>query len=178
MKKLILIMIVIMALFSLAACGDDDPALLSASEELLLNDYLQSVTSEEYLYAELDKSAVEIKNAFISPDEYTPTTDILSVLYEYTNNDNINKCAVGSLEVKAYQNGNELDMQNSPSELPDGWEKGIDNYWEDISPGATTECVNCFVLEDTSDVTIEITEYTGFTETSGAAATATYIINE
>ena len=177
MKKFVLIMIVIMALFSLAACGGDNPAQLSVNEELLLQECFLINSSEEYMYAEFDKSAAAIKAAFISPDKFTPTTDILSVLYVFTNNNNVNKCAGGSLEVKAYQNGNELDKQNSPSELPDGWEEGLENYMEDIRPGTSTDCVSCFILEDTSDITVEITEYTGFTEYSGAVATATYMVN-
>ena len=87
------------------------------------------------------------------------------ITYTFTNNSDEAVMPSVAVDVNAYQNGVELDF---------GVVTDIDNQstTREIKPGASITCQQAYVLNDTSDVMVEVTELISFSDE--LLATATY----
>lgn len=83
--------------------------------------------------------------------------DCLRVVFEYTNNSDDTTSFMFSTNVSAFQNGVELDTAVTLDE-----DEEENNSLKEVRPGTTINVARIFVLEDTSDVEIEVSELISF----------------
>lgn len=92
--------------------------------------------------------------------------DSLVVNFTFTNNSDEDANFMFATQAKAFQDGIELEsailLDNTAN---------IDNALKDVKPGATIEVAGAYVLDGTSDVTVEVTELISFDDTLLASET-------
>lgn len=74
--------------------------------------------------------------------------------YNYTNNKDKASSVMTAATIKAFQNGVECDSAYVTEE-----NEAITNYMKEIQPGTTLEICQTFKLSDTSEVTIEASDF-------------------
>lgn len=74
--------------------------------------------------------------------------------YNYTNNEDKASSVMTAATIKAFQNGVECDSAYVTEE-----NEAITNYMKEIQPGTTLEICQTFKLSDTSEVTIEASDF-------------------
>ncbi len=99
--------------------------------------------------------AVSIDDAKLTSD-YDGSPAIV-VTYTWTNNSDKDNSFMAAISDQAFQNGVELEYTSVP---------GVDtsSQFTDLKPGATTTTQAAFKLNDTSDVTIECSEFISFND--------------
>ena len=85
--------------------------------------------------------------------------DALIVTYSWVNNSDEATSAYAALSMSAFQNGVELDFAVGV----DGAD--TDGDMKEVKPGAGTTFDRCYILEDDSDVTIEVSEMFSWDDT-------------
>lgn len=81
----------------------------------------------------------------------------LLVAYTFTNNSDKDANFMFATSAKAFQNGVELESAVMLDDL-----EGLKNALKDVKPGASISLQLAYVLDDTSDVTVEVTELISF----------------
>ena len=125
--KLLCVLLAVLMLFSLSACGKDKTA---NSNLIKLGDY-------ELLY----------KGACIMED--SDGNDAIVLTLDFTNNSKENASYLWSIDETVMQNGVELDVASIITDY-DTFETVIDNQFTDIAPGTTLEVRTAYVLNDAS----------------------------
>lgn len=99
-----------------------------------------------------------------SIDSLAPATDYegkpaVLVTYSWTNNSDKAISAAAALSLKAFQNGVQLETGIMTG--------GIDNdgYMAEVKPGAGTTFQMAYLIDDQSDVTVEVSELISFDDT-------------
>lgn len=135
------------------AIGTEEETALEA-EESEESEVTTSGDSAPFKF-ETDDFSVEYLRHEVSEDyEGNPA---LVVYYTYTNNSDEASSAMVDAYIKAFQNG----VERESAILMDSSDEAL-NYTKDVQPGYSLECRNAFVLEDMSDVTLEVTELVSF----------------
>lgn len=157
MKRFIALLMAIMMVFALAACGGapSDNADTSGDKEQKgeevvknsgegqLGDYYVKITGYE-LAEDYDGNPVIIIN------------------YDFTNNSEETTSAAFATVFELFQNGVQLETAFL-MDYPEGYNG--DNYMKDIRPGTTISVSQDFVLEDaSSEVEVEVTEFVSFND--------------
>src|SRR5690606_9836153 len=101
-------------------------------------------------------------NYVVTIDGATQTKDFegkaaLLVDYTFTNNSSEDRSFMFAVTPKAFQNGVELQSAILTESM-----EHIANALNDIKPGATIQVQAAYVLDDTSEVTVEVTELLSF----------------
>ena len=149
MKKLLTILLALVLVFSLAACGGDtasqgsDKAESSTVADNTLGDY-----------------SVDIKSCRLAEDyEGKP---IVIITYGFTNNGESAAAFYTSVTAEAYQGGIGL---NECYFAEDSAKYISDNQSKEIKTGATLDVEVAYVLNDTTtDVEIEVSEWISFSD--------------
>ena len=126
-KKLLCLLLAVLMIFSLTACGKDkaaDPNLIK------LGDY-------ELLY----------KGARIMED--TDGNDAIVLTLDFKNNGKKNASYLWSVDETVMQNGVELEVASVITDY-ETFESVADSQFADVAPGATLEVETAFVLNDTT----------------------------
>lgn len=115
--------------------------------------------------------AAEPKEAEAPESEYAATIDSLApvsdyegkpavmVTYSWTNNSEKATSAAVALSMKAFQNGVQLET----GIVTDGIDN--DGYMAEVKPGAGTTFQMAYLIDDQSDVTVEVSELISFDDT-------------
>lgn len=93
----------------------------------------------------------------------------LVVDFTFTNNSDEPQSFLGAISAKAFQNGVELDTAIVADS--DKYDSGAS--MKEIKPGATVEVQDAYVLEDSSEVTVEVTDMWTWDDTELAKKTFT-----
>ena len=125
--KLLCLLLAVLILFSLTACGKDKAA---DSNLIKLGEY-------ELLY----------KDACIAED--SDGNDVIVLTLDFTNNGKENTSYLWSIDETVMQNGVELEVATVFTDY-DTFETVIDNQFTDVAPGTTLEVQTAFVLNDTT----------------------------
>ena len=139
-KKLLCLLLAVLLLFSLAACGKNKSP--GDSNLIKIGDY-------ELLY----------KSACIVED--SDQNDAVVLTLDFTNNSKENASYLWSVDETAMQNGVELDIASIVTDY-DAFTTVIDDQFKEIAPGATLEVKTAFVLKDTtSEIKVTFEELLG-----------------
>lgn len=139
-KKLLCLLLAVLLLFSLAACGKNKSP--GDSNLIKIGDY-------ELLY----------KSACIVED--SDQNDAVVLTLDFTNNSKENASYLWSVDETAMQNGVDLDIASIVTDY-DAFTTVIDDQFKEIAPGATLEVKTAFVLKDTtSEIKVTFEELLG-----------------
>lgn len=152
MKKPIVALVTacMLACMTMVACSNgepQEPAQDSASSESA------SVETKEEQAPESEYAA--------SIDDLVATTDYegkpaVMVTYSWTNNSEEATSAAVALSLKAFQNGVQLDTGIVTGDIDS------EGYMAEVKPGAGTTFQMAYLLDDQSDVTVEVSELISF----------------
>lgn len=117
-----------------------------------------------------EEQVEEVQSDFaVTIDGSTLTTDYegnpaMIVDYTFTNNSEEATSFFAACDVKAFQNGVQLEIAAVMDDLGNG-------YMAEIKPGATTQARLAYALTDSSDVSVEVSELFSFDDVMLAEAT-------
>lgn len=99
-----------------------------------------------------------------SIDSLAPATDYegmpaVLVTYSWTNNSDEAISAAAALSLKAFQNGVQLETGIVASDIDS------EGYMAEVKPGAGTTFQMAYLIDDQSDVTVEVSELISFDDT-------------
>lgn len=147
---------------------DDDTVRIMSGNFTNVQDEINSSLNEAETGAATDTTASNTGTIDMTTDTFsihytkaTVTTDYagascIMVYYDYTNNSSETSSALVDVNVRAYQNGVSLEAT-----IPATDEAAVDNYMAEVSPGQTVTICQVYALNDTSDVTLEASEFLG-----------------
>lgn len=178
MKKLLCIMCALLLLFSLVACGtsassdepkkqDNTPTATDTTDTTPDDEPENTPAPVESDDAEDGKSSAE--DGIYSNDDFEvkyishnivkdyEKKDCIRLVYEYTNKEEDSQSFMFATNIKAFQNGVELETAIT---MDDDEEEN--NSLKEIKNGVTIEVARIFVLSDDSDVTVEVAPLVSF----------------
>lgn len=159
-KRLLTVLLVASMCLCLTACGgsSDDKKDDKKTEEA---DAKKDDKKDEKKDEEPDDGIINFdgKNYNVTYSRHEVGTDYegnpcLFYYYNYTNNEDKASSVMTAATIKAFQNGVECDSAYVTEE-----NEAITNYMKEIQPGTTLEICQTFKLSDTSEVTIEASDF-------------------
>lgn len=145
----------------LFGCGGDEPAAIADNESAQTEGATEAAESAEE--APASDYEVTIDGAEVMEDyEGNPA---VVVTYSWVNNSEEATSAAVALNAKVFQNGVQLE----PAVVSEDIEG--DGYMAEVKPGAGTSYGLAYVLDDQSDITVEVSELISFDDTVLAEAT-------
>lgn len=113
--------------------------------------------------ASAEEKAAESDYA-VTIDALSPATDYegnpaVVVTYTWTNNSDESTSAMAAVIAKAFQNGVQLESAIVKDKIDN------DGYMAEVKPGAGTTYQMAYLLDDQSDVTVEVSELISFDDT-------------
>lgn len=108
---------------------------------------------EQDMEGDLEGVHVQIVSAILSGNDHEGKPTVL-VTYQWTNDTDKNNSFMALASPKAFQNGTELETAVYMDQ-PDGYD--ANSYTAEVQPGATATVTLGYVLQDQSDVTIDVT---------------------
>lgn len=124
----------------------------------------QAAASAGFDYSN-DNIAMKYVSHELGTDKYGKSCVI--IYYDYTNKKAEPESAIWSTLTTVYQNNMECDDGYLMDNVP------YDNYFERISTGETIRVSEAFVINDLSDITVTVTEFSMFTPLEAASQTVT-----
>lgn len=158
--------VALVACLGLVGCSSDDST-DSVDDTASTTD--ESATEESETAEEAEESTsdyeVTIDSAVLSED-YEGNLAVI-VTYSWTNNSDETTSAYTALYAQVFQNGVECETTVADDEDDDG-------YMTDVKPGYGTTFSLAYVLEDESDITVEVTEWLSWDDTILAEETFSF----
>lgn len=170
MKKIFVILLTLILVFSLVACGNDSNSdsvdAIPASPGESNNEDSATSHDGQGTLGDYDVSFT----GYVLAKDYEDN-DAIIISYDFTNNSEETVSAMVALQIQAFQDGIELESAIL-FDAPEGYNS--ENEWKDIKTGATLNCQAVFVLSNTSSpVEVEASEFISF---SDAVVSCTYDI--
>lgn len=143
--------------------NDDTGEIISSSDSKDMNDADTSSTGSA-TYSETDGIIdFESETFKVTYTRYEIGKDYdgnpcLFFYYNFTNNSEENASAMSATYVQCFQNGVQCDTAYAD------YNTEMDNYMKDVQPGTTIEVCEAFALSDASDVTIEVSDWSSFSD--------------
>lgn len=156
MKKLIVMAAAGVLALTLAGCGSDEPP---TTEPAQTGDQVEQVESDDGEAAQAVTDAGEAEGEFsIEIGSCTLTEDYegnpaIVVEYTWTNLSDDAQMFDVAVIAKAFQNGIELDLGTISY---DNEQFDMDASWKEIKSGTTQTAYRAFLLDDMSEVTVEV----------------------
>lgn len=174
MKKLIVLVLALVMCLSLASCGSSSkPAVSSSSSKKSSVKSASSANASsgtKKTEGDLGTYHIKFTGASIGPKDYDGNSTVI-INYNFTNNSDKSAEADIELEIKAFQDGVELEsayLENSST-------YNGDNESKEIKPGITLKCQTAFVTSGTSNVEVEASELISL---SDSKVVSTYSISK
>ena len=163
-KRLLTVLLVASMCLCLTACGgssDDKKDDKKTEEADAKKDDKKDDKKDEKKDEEPDDGIINFdgKDYNVTYSRHEVGTDYegnpcLFYYYNYTNNEDKASSVMTAATIKAFQNGVECDSAYVTEE-----NEAITNYMKEIQPGTTLEICQTFKLSDTSEVTIEASDF-------------------
>lgn len=172
---IVIVVLALLAILGAALGGGDEPAAtptMTAAAEA-------SPTQDKASQSAKDEESAEPTQEAVADGDYTVTIDgskqtkdyegekALVVDYTFTNNSDKAQSFLVVISAKAFQNGVELES----AMILDDDVYDIDNSMKDVKPGAKLKVQSAYLLEDDSDVTLEVSDSWSFDDKYLAEAT-------
>lgn len=151
MKKIFVLFLTLILICSLTACFDDATSQSSAPSETQSSESGQP--SNVTMNDEGDIGDYHIKIGSAKKGTDHSQRNVIIVTYEWTNNSDSDHMFSTVFQAKAFQNGVECSDITVVA--------GVDaqNLLSNISPGATLEVQKAYILNDTGNITVEVTPW-------------------
>ncbi len=165
MKKKILAAFLAAALvLSMSACGSEKTE--DTNDDVTVTENDSNEVKEEKDEEPADDGVIDFKGETfkVTYTKHEIGTDwegnpCLLYYFNFTNNGEEATSAMVTSYFQCFQNGIECE-----STFTDESNEAMDNYSKDIQPGVTLEVCEVFSLEDTSEVTIEASDWVSFSD--------------
>lgn len=133
---------------TLASCSSSEPATSDTASSETTETQAVEESKEEEQAAESAYAVTLDSATLVSTYDGAPA---VAIGYSFTNNSEDAIAAGVALQVKAFQNGVELDKTYIT-------DVGSGSSLNEVKPGATAACTEVYLLSDQSDVTVEAEE--------------------
>lgn len=154
MKRLLALLLALMMVFSLAACGGDDAADKKGEETKAAEKATEAPTEAPKPNATIGDVTVEYDSAVLyKPYDNEVNKPNLLMYYNFTNNGEAETFPCKKIYFKATQDGNKVSTIGF---LEDAKPAETDAYYGKVAPGETVKCAEAFQLDmEGGEVTIE-----------------------